>query len=120
MIDQFRGIMRDEIRQVISNSNENSLYQDCARRRIDRSYEKKSSIVGSEWLSIKFRVANIEFFHLDAFESYDAKFIIFAHKKTIYREVFIFVDRVNDYVYIVDEVAIRENLFFCFRGSTMT
>jgi len=48
MIDQFRGIMRDKIRQVILNSNEDSLYQDCARRQINRFYKKKSSIVSSE------------------------------------------------------------------------
>ncbi len=56
--------------------------------------------------SSRFKTSNLSFFHLDALDNYELDNIIFAHKKTIYKEVFIFVERVNDYVYVVDEVIV--------------
>jgi len=63
---------------------------------------------------MKFKTTNIKFFYLDIFENYSAKFIIFIYKKTIYCKIFIFIDRIKNYIYIVDKVAICKNLFFCF------
>ncbi len=56
--------------------------------------------------SNRFKTSNLDFFHLDALDNYKLNNIIFAHKKTIYREVFIFVERINDYIYVVDEIVI--------------
>ncbi len=49
---------------------------------------------------------NLNFFHLDALNNYKLSNIIFAYKKTIYKKVFIFVERINNYVYVVNEVVI--------------
>jgi hypothetical protein len=49
---------------------------------------------------------NLNFFHLDALNNHKLSNIIFAYKKTIYKKVFIFVERINDYVYVVNEVVI--------------
>jgi len=70
--------------------------------------------------SSRFKTSNLDFFYLDALDNYELNNIIFAHKKTIYREVFIFVERVNDYTHVVDEIVVRNNLFFCFRNFVMT
>jgi len=56
--------------------------------------------------SNRFKTPNLDFFHLDALDNYKLNNIIFAHKKTIYREVFIFVERINDYVHVVNEVVV--------------
>jgi len=65
-------------------------------------------------------MSNLDFFYLDALDNYKLDNIIFAYKKTIYREVFIFVERINNYIYIVNKVAIRDNLFLCFCNSAIT
>jgi len=70
--------------------------------------------------SSRFKTSNLDFFYLDALDNYELNNIIFAHKKTIYREVFIFVERVNDYTHVVDEIVVRNNLFLCFRNFVMT
>ena len=70
--------------------------------------------------SSRFKAPNLGFFHLDALDNYGPSNIIFAHKETIYREVFIFVERVNDYAHVVSEVVVRDNLSLCLRGSAMT
>jgi len=56
--------------------------------------------------SNRFKAPNLGFFHLDALDSYELNNIIFVHKKTIYRKVFIFVERINDYAYVVDEIVV--------------
>jgi len=58
---------------------------------------------------------NLDFFYLDILDNYRLDNIIFVYKKTIYREVFIFVERVNNYIYIVNKVVVRDNLslYFC-------
>ncbi len=70
--------------------------------------------------SNRFKASNLGFFHLDALNNYELNNIIFAHKKTIYREVFIFVERVNDYAHVVGEVVVRDNLSLCLRDFVMT
>jgi len=64
--------------------------------------------------------ADLRFFHPNALESYEINDVIFAHKETIYREVFTFVQRVNDYAHIVGEPAMKENLAFGFQKSAIT
>jgi len=68
----------------------------------------------------RFKAPDLGFFHLDAPDSYELGNIIFAHKETIYREVFTFVERVNDYAHVVGEVVVRDNLSLCLRDSVMT
>jgi len=68
----------------------------------------------------RFKAPNLGFFHLDALDNYGSNNIIFAHKKTIYREVFIFVERINDYAHVVDEIVVRNNLSLCLRDFVMT
>ncbi len=70
--------------------------------------------------SNRFKASNLGFFHLDALNNYELNNIIFAHKKTIYKEIFVFVERVNDYAHVIDEVVIRNNLSFCLRNFVMT
>jgi hypothetical protein len=54
----------------------------------------------------RFKTSNLDFFYLNALNNYELNNIIFAYKKTIYREVFIFVERINNYIYVVGEVII--------------
>jgi len=54
----------------------------------------------------RFKTSNFDFFYLDASNSYKLNNIIFAYKKTIYREIFIFVKRINNYVYVVNKVVV--------------
>jgi len=67
----------------------------------------------------RFKASNLDFFHLNALNNYESNNIIFAYKKTIYREIFIFVEHMNDYAHVVDEIVVRNNLSFCFRNFVM-
>ena len=110
MIEQLRDIMREKIQQIANTSKE-------------YNFITNSNSYSSNELEIvvnRFKTIDFDFFHLDAFESYESNDIIFAYKKTIYREIFIFVQRVNDYAHVIDEFVVRENLFFCLRDATMT
>ncbi len=62
--------------------------------------------------SNRFKMLNLDFFYLDALDNYKLDNIIFVYKKTIYREVFIFVERINNYVYVVNKIIVRDNLSF--------
>ncbi len=70
--------------------------------------------------SSRFKTSNLDFFYLDALDNCKLDNIIFAYKKTIYREIFIFVERINSYAYVVNKVVIRNNLFLCFYNSIIT
>ncbi len=65
-------------------------------------------------------MSNLDFFYLDALNNYKLNNIIFAYKKIIYREVFIFIERVNNYVYVVNEIVIRDNFSLCLRNFVIT
>ena len=110
MIKQLRDIMREKIQQIANTSREYNFITNS------NSYSSDEFKVAVNY----FKAINLDFFHFDVFESYESNDIIFAHKKTIYREVFTFVQRVNDYVHVIDEFVVRENLFFCLRDATMT
>ena len=110
MIEQLRDIMREKIQQITSMFREYNFITNS------NSYSSNELEVAVN----RFKAIDLDFFHFDVFESYESNDIIFAHKKTIYREVFIFVQRVNDYAYVIDEFVVRENLFFCLRDATMT
>lgn len=112
MIAQLRDIMRQEIQQS-GRAGEDT---QRSRRPHDRGDDHEHTTASFN----RFRASDLGFFHPDAPESYGAGGIIFAHKETIYREVFTFVQRVNDYAHIVGESAVKESLSFCFRGSAMT
>jgi hypothetical protein len=88
-------------------------------RRASRHFNK-SSQENMDVSSSRFKAPNLDFFHLDALDNYESNNIIFAHKKTIYREVFIFVERVNDYAHVVDEVVVQDNLSLCLCDFAMT
>ena len=99
MIKQLRDIMREKIQQIASTSRE-------------YNFITNSNSYSSNELEIvvnRFKAIDLDFFHLDVFESYESNDIIFAHKKTIYREFFIFVQRVNDYAHVIDEFVVRDS-----------
>ncbi len=54
----------------------------------------------------RFKTSNLSFFYLDALDNYKLSNIIFVYKKTIYREVFTFVKRINNYIYVIDKVVV--------------
>ena len=110
IIEQLRDIMRKKIQQIASTSREYNFITNS------NSYSSNEF----EIVVNRFKAIDFDFFHLDVFENYESNDIIFVHKKTIYREVFIFVQRVNNYVHVIDESVVRENLFFCLRDATMT
>ena len=120
MIDQLRGIMRDEIRQANQTPAEDSLRADRATRRQERYRENDQPTPEVTAFGSRFKATDLGFFHPDAPESYGTGNIIFAHKETIYRKVFTFVQRINDYTHIVGDAAVKENLSLCFRGAAMS
>jgi len=70
--------------------------------------------------SSRFKTSNLDFFYLNALNNYKSSNIIFVYKKTIYREIFIFVERINNYVSIVSKIVVRNNFSFCFCDSVIT
>ena len=102
--------MREKIQQIASTLKE-------------YNFITNSNSYSSDELDVvvnRFKAIDLDFFHFDVSKSYESNNIIFAHKKTIYREVFTFVQRINDCAHVIDESVVRENLFFCFRDATMT
>lgn len=67
-----------------------------------------------------FRASDLGFFHPDLEESYGTGDIVFSSKETIYREVYSFCRRVEDYAVIKGEDAVRTNLSTCFRGAALS
>ena len=67
-----------------------------------------------------FRASDLGFFHPDLEESYGVGDIVFSSKETIYREVYSFCRRVEDYAVIKGEDLVRTNLSTCFRGSALS
>jgi hypothetical protein len=72
-----------------------------ALRHFNKFLQKNTNVLFNQ-----FKTFNLNFFHLNALDSYELNNIIFAHKKTIYREVFIFIERVNDYAHVIDEIVV--------------
>ncbi|SLM41263.1 probable transposable element [Lasallia pustulata] len=62
---------------------------------------------------------DLGFFHPDVPESYGTGNVIFNSKETIYREVYTFIKRVEDYALLVGEEKVAENLSTCLRGNTL-
>jgi len=73
----------------------------CVAKYFDKFLQENIDISFS-W----FKTSNLDFFCLDALNNYKLNNIIFAYKKTIYREVFIFVEHINNYAYVVNKIAI--------------
>ena len=110
IIKQLRDIMRKRIQQIANTSKEYNFITSL------NSYSSNEF----EIIINRLKAVDFHFFHFDVFESYESNDIIFAHKKAIYREVFIFIRRINDYAHVINEFVVRENLFFCFRDAIMT
>ncbi|SLM40161.1 Chromo domain/shadow [Lasallia pustulata] len=66
-----------------------------------------------------FRASDLGFFHPDVPESYGTGDVIFNSKETIYREVYTFIKRVEDYALLVGEEKVAENLSTCLRGNAL-
>ncbi|KAA6413812.1 MAG: hypothetical protein FRX48_02174 [Lasallia pustulata] len=62
---------------------------------------------------------DLGFFHPDVPESYGTGDVIFNSKETIYREVYTFIKRVEDYALLVGEEKVAENLSTCLRGNAL-
>ena len=66
-----------------------------------------------------FRASDLGFFHPDLEESYRQGDIVLSSKETIYREVYTFSRRVQDYAIIKGEDVVRQNLSIYFRGAAL-
>jgi len=84
-------------------------------RHFDKSLQKNTNIFFNRFMTF-----DLDFFYLDTSNSYKLDNVIFVYKKTIYKKVFIFVERINNYIYIVNKIVVRNNLFLCFRDSIIT
>ena len=105
MFQQLRNIMKKKIRQF-------NHYVFDRRNQSQQNFTRTSNFVNDQK---RFKIIDFEFFHSNASKNWNTKFIIFFHKKTIYREIYIFVSRINDYIYLIDEIIVRDNLSFCLR-----
>jgi hypothetical protein len=66
-----------------------------------------------------FRASDLGYFHPDLKEFYGKGDIVTIGKEIIYREIYTFCRRVDDYVTIVEEKKIRNHMSTCFRGNAL-
>ena len=45
--------------------------------------------------------------------------MIHNYKKTIFKKVYTFNKRVYNYALFFDEIIVKKNLFFCFKGAAL-
>jgi hypothetical protein len=69
--------------------------------------------------NIIFRIFNIDYFYLDLEKFYNKSNIVTIEKKTIYREIYIFCCRINNYVTIVKKEKIKNYISICFRNNVL-
>ena len=100
MLQQLRDIMREKIQQF-------NHYIFDRRNQSQQNFTRTMNFVNDHE---RFKIIDFEFFHSNVSKSWNTKFIIFFHKKTIYREIYVFVSRINDYAHLIDEIIVRDNL----------
>lgn len=67
-----------------------------------------------------FRASDLGFFWPDLEESYGTGDIVFASKETLYRDVYTWCRRAEDYAAVKGVELVRKNLPQCFRGSALS
>ena len=70
--------------------------------------------------STNFRAQDLGYFYPDAPESFGPGDVLFALKETIYREVYTFIKRIEDYALMAGEDSVKEHLSTCFCGNALT
>ena len=63
----------------------------------------------------RFKIANVNYLYFDMSESYETDMIIFFNREIIYKEMFVFINRVRNYVTTLIEFEVLINLSSCFR-----
>ncbi len=61
-----------------------------------------------------FRIFDLNYFYLNLKKFYNKSDIVTIKKKTIYREIYIFCRKVDDYITIVKKEKIRNYMSICF------
>lgn len=70
--------------------------------------------------SFAFRAFDLEYFHSNLEEFYEKSDIVITIKKTIYREIYIFCRRIQDYSNIVRKERVRMHLSTCFSENALS
>ena len=73
----------------------------------------------SDLLRIFFKAEELGFFDLELPIEYGSGDVIKTNKDTIYRSVYLFVQRITDMVSIKGDKIVNYNLFLCFRGVVL-
>ena len=68
---------------------------------------------------IKFNTQNLKFFYFDISKLYKSDYIIYNYKKIIFRKIYIFNKYIYNYIFFINELIIKDNLFFYFRESIL-
>ena len=63
----------------------------------------------------RFKIADMSYLYFDMSENHEINMIVFFNREIIYREMFVFTNRVKDYATTLIELEILINLLSCFR-----
>ncbi len=66
-----------------------------------------------------FQVFNLDYFYLDLKKFYNKSDIITIEKKIIYRKIYTFCRKIDNYVIILKREKIRNYIFICFRKNAL-
>jgi len=69
--------------------------------------------------NVIFRISDLDYFYSDLKKFYNKNNIVTIEKKTIYREIYIFCRRVDDYASIVEKKKIRNYISIYFRDNVL-
>ena len=72
-----------------------------------------------ENINDRFNTQNLDFFYLNISKLYKIKYIIHNHKKTIFKEIYIFNKRIQNYIFFINKILMKNNLFLYFRESIL-
>ena len=84
----------------------------------DSSDDESDADFNSQWKE-RWNLSDVEFFDFNYKDIFKSKFMIHIDKKTIFRDVHLFNERVKNIAVIKDKKMIAENLYICLRDISL-
>ena len=122
MIDKNKNLKRR-----IDEMNRNAILQQNLHDRLltdfislyNRNLNDKQFAIKQNALNFamieRFKIANVSYFYFDMSENHETNMIVFFSREIIYKEMFVFTNRVKNYATTLIELKILTNLLSCFR-----
>ena len=117
----FRIFIKDEFKIIFASTqlqNPSKKREKQNKLNDSKSFNNIINIINNNNQS-RFNIQNLEFFYFNVSKSYNFKYIIHNHKKTIFKTIYTFNKRVYNYVLFINEIIIKKNLSFYFQNSTL-